>query len=241
MPDAQQPLLQLKDVDVFYGRVHALKSISLFVNEGELVTLVGANGAGKSTTLKTISGMLRPQSGEILFSGQRIDRMPLEAIVKLGIAHCPEGRRIFPDLLVGENLRLGAYTRKDKSGIAQDLEEIFQIFPILKERKNQLAGSLSGGEQQMLAIGRAMMLRPRLLMFDEPSLGLAPLLVDMMADVIKQLHKRGTTILLVEQNAEMALSLADRAYVLETGQVVLEGPASEVVENTHVKRAYLGG
>lgn len=233
-------MLQLNNIDVYYGRVHALKSVSLHVEEGELITLVGANGVGKSTTLKTISGILHPQSGEIIFRGERIDRLPLDAIVRRGIAHCPEGRRVFPDLTVWENLRLGAYTRKDKPSIIKDIDEIFALFPILSERKSQLASSLSGGEQQMLAIGRALMLRPRLLMFDEPSLGLAPVLVDKVADVIKQLHDQGTTILLVEQNAEMALSLANRAYVLETGRVVLEGPSKEVMQNDHVRRAYLG-
>jgi branched-chain amino acid transport system ATP-binding protein len=233
-------MLQLNNVDVYYGRVHALRSVNLQVNTGELVTLVGANGAGKSTTLKTISGMLHPKSGEITFCGERIDRLSQEAIVRLGVAHCPEGRRIFPDLTVWENLRLGAYTRKGRQDVAHDMEEIYTLFPILSERRKQAAGSLSGGEQQMLAIGRAMMLRPRLVMFDEPSLGLAPVLVDKMADVINQLHEKGITILLVEQNAEMALNLANRAYVLETGRVVLEGPSSDVMQNQHVKRAYLG-
>lgn len=241
MPEIQRPLLQLNDVDVFYGRVHALKSVSLTVNEGELVTLVGANGAGKSTTLKTISGMLRPQSGEILFADQRIERMSLEAIVKLGIAHCPEGRRIFPDLMVEENLRLGAYTRKDKSGIVEDLEEIYKIFPILKERQKQLAGSLSGGEQQMLAIGRAMMSRPRLLLIDEVSMGLMPILVKRVFSVIGDLRQHGVSILLVEQNAYEALKVVDRACVLENGQIVLEGSPDELANDVRVKSAYLGG
>lgn len=233
-------MLDLIDVDVFYGRVHALKSVSIHIDEGELVTLVGANGAGKSTTLKTISGMLRPRKGKVTFCGEDIGVKSMEQIVRLGIAQCPEGRRIFPDLTVIENLRMGAFTRKDKSDIKKDFDEVFEIFTILSERKQQLAGSLSGGEQQMLAIGRAMMSRPRMIMFDEPSLGLAPLLVDKMADVISLLHQRGTTILLVEQNAEMALHLANRAYVLETGKVVLEGDSKSVMRNEHVRSAYLG-
>jgi branched-chain amino acid transport system ATP-binding protein len=233
-------MLDLIDVDVFYGRVHALKSVSIHIDEGELVTLVGANGAGKSTTLKTISGMLRPRKGKVTFCGEDIGVKSMEQIVRLGIAQCPEGRRIFPDLTVIENLRMGAFTRKDKSEIKKDFDEVFEIFKILSERKQQLAGSLSGGEQQMLAIGRAMMSRPRMIMFDEPSLGLAPLLVDKMADVISLLHQRGTTILLVEQNAEMALHLANRAYVLETGKVVLEGDSKSVLRNEHVRSAYLG-
>lgn len=233
-------MLQLTDVDVYYGRVHALKAVSLRIEEGELVTLVGANGAGKSTTLKTISGMQRPRNGTITFYGEDIGTKSMEQIVKLGIAQCPEGRRVFPDLTVVENLRMGAYTRKDKSELKKDYDEIFNLFPILNERKQQSAGSLSGGEQQMLAIGRALMLRPRLLMFDEPSLGLAPILVEKMAEVINLLHNRGTTILLVEQNAEMALRLADRAYVLETGRVVLEGSSQSVLNDEHVRSAYLG-
>jgi len=233
-------MLQLADVDVFYGQVHALKSVSIQIEQGELVTLVGANGAGKSTTLKTISGILRPRNGRVSFLGEDIGTKSMEYIVKSGIAQCPEGRRVFPDLTVLENLRMGAYTRREKSEIKQDFDEVFSLFPILNERKHQSAGSLSGGEQQMLAIGRAMMSKPRLMMFDEPSLGLAPLLVDKMAEVISLLHARGTTILLVEQNAEMALSLADRVYVLETGKVVLQGPAQDILRNEHVRSAYLG-
>lgn len=234
-------MLSLTNVDVYYGKVHALKDVSIQINEGELVTLVGANGAGKSTTLKTISGMLSPKNGSITFLGERIDGRTPESIVRMGIAHCPEGRRVFPDLTVSENLRMGAFTRRNKTEIAQDLAMVHDLFPILKERKQQPAGSLSGGEQQMLAIGRSLMLRPRLLMFDEPSLGLAPVLVDRMADVIHELHQRGTTILLVEQNAEMALSLADRVYVLETGVVVMQGASSEIIQNEQVRKAYLGG
>ncbi|MCZ7554353.1 MAG: ABC transporter ATP-binding protein [Anaerolineae bacterium UTCFX2] len=233
-------MLQLTDVDVYYGQIHALKSVSLRIEQGELVTLVGANGAGKSTTLKTISGILHPRNGRVTFFGEDIGTKSMEYIVRLGIAQCPEGRRVFPDLTVLENLRMGAYTRREKTEIKQDFDEVFSLFPILNERKHQSAGSLSGGEQQMLAIGRAMMSRPRLMMFDEPSLGLAPLLVDRMAEVISLLHERGTTILLVEQNAEMALSLADRVYVLETGKVVLEGPSQDVLHNEHVRSAYLG-
>jgi branched-chain amino acid transport system ATP-binding protein len=234
------PMLQLANVDVFYGKVHALKGISISIEAGELVTLIGANGAGKSTVLKTISGMLHPQNGEINFLNKRITSKSSEQIVQMGIAHCPEGRRIFPDMTIKENLEMGAFTRKDNAAIRKDMQLVFDLFPILMERIKLPAGSLSGGEQQMLAIGRAMMSKPKLLMFDEPSLGLAPILVDRVADVISELHKRGTTILLVEQNADLALKLANRAYVMETGKVMLDGPSDSLLRNEHVRKAYLG-
>lgn len=233
-------MLQLSNVDVYYGKVHALKGVSISVEVGELVTLIGANGAGKSTTLKTISGILRPQKGEIYFLDERISSKTSEQIVQMGIAYCPEGRRVFSDMTVKENLEMGAFTRKDRPGIREDIQGVFDLFPILKERIKLPAGSLSGGEQQMLAIGRAMMSKPKLLMFDEPSLGLAPIMVERVADVINELHTRGTTILLVEQNAEVALKLANRAYVLETGKVSLEGPSVSLLRNEHIRKAYLG-
>jgi branched-chain amino acid transport system ATP-binding protein len=234
------PMLQLSNVDVFYGKVQALKGISISIETGELVTLIGANGAGKSTTLKTISGMLHPQNGEITFLDERITSKSSEQIVQMGIAHCPEGRRIFPDMTIKENLEMGAFTRKDNAAVRKDMQLVFDLFPILMERIKLSAGSLSGGEQQMLAIGRAMMSKPKLLMFDEPSLGLAPILVDRVTDVISELHKRGTTILLVEQNAGVALKLANRAYVMETGKVALEGPSDSLLRNEYVRKAYLG-
>jgi branched-chain amino acid transport system ATP-binding protein len=234
-------MLEIKDVDVYYGSVHALKQFSLHVDKGELVTLIGANGAGKSTTIKTISGLLRPTNGTIRFMDENIAGISPTHIVRKGIVHCPEGRRIFPDMSVKDNLDMGAYTRKDKDGIAQDLEKVYNLFPVLKERAAQRAGTLSGGEQQMLAIGRALLAHPNLLMFDEPSLGLAPILVDRMMDVIKTLHQQGLTILLVEQNAELALEIADRAYVLETGYLVIEGTPAHILQDGKVKKAYLGG
>lgn len=234
------PMLQLSNVDAYYGKVHALKGVSISVETGELVTLIGANGAGKSTILKTISGILRPQKGEIYFLDERIDSKTSEQIVRLGIALCPEGRRIFSDMTVKENLEMGAFTRKDSPGVREDIQGVYDLFPILKERIKLPAGSLSGGEQQMLAIGRAMMSKPKLLMFDEPSLGLAPIMVERVADVINELHARGTTILLVEQNAEVALKLANRAYVLETGRIALEGPSDSLLRNEYVRKAYLG-
>ncbi len=234
-------MLLIEGVDVFYGSVHALKDVSLYVEEGELVTLIGANGAGKSTLLKTLSGLNRPKNGMITFLGERIDKKSPTDIVRMGMVHCPEGRRIFPDMKVGENLDMGAYVRRDRANLQQDVQKVFSFFPILRDRYDQRAGNLSGGEQQMLAIGRALLARPRLLMFDEPSLGLAPILVEQIAHIIRELHESGTTILLNEQNAEMALHLADRGYVLETGRVVLEGDSRTLLREEHVRKAYLGG
>lgn len=234
-------MLELTDIDVHYGSVRALKQLSLSVNEGELVTLIGANGAGKSTTIKTISGLLRPTSGTITYMNENIAGLSPEQIVKRGIVHCPEGRRVFPDMTVTDNLEMGAYTRVDKDNIARDFNRVYELFPVLKDRAKQRAGTLSGGEQQMLAFGRALLSRPRLLMFDEPSLGLAPILVDRMMEVIQTLHHQGITILLVEQNAELALEIASRAYVLETGSIVLEGSPIDVIQNDRVQKAYLGG
>lgn len=234
-------MLKVEDISVYYGAIQAIKQISLEVEEGAIVTLIGANGAGKTTTLKTISGILKPKTGRITFKGQDITRTPAQQIVGLGISQVPEGRRVFPAMSVMENLEMGAYLRRDKSGISQDLDTVFDRFPRLLERKKQLAGTLSGGEQQMLAIGRALMSRPQLLLLDEPSMGLAPLLVKEIFSIIKDINERGTTILLVEQNANMALSIAGQAYVLETGQIVLSGSASELARSPQVKKAYLGG
>ena len=234
-------MLRMSNIDVYYDNVRALDDVTLHVNEGELVTLIGANGAGKTTVLKTLSGLKSPRNGVIAFLDQRIDGKSPAEIVRLGIVHCPEGRRIFSDMTVGENLDMGAYTRADKEKVAADRERVCELFAILKGRFHQRAGSLSGGEQQMLAIARAVLARPRLLMLDEPSLGLAPILVEQIADIIRELHASGTTILLNEQNAEMALRLADRTYVLETGRVVLEGPSADLLQNEHVQKAYLGG
>lgn len=234
-------MLKIDDINVYYGAIHALKGISLEVPEGEIVTLIGANGAGKSTTLRTISGLLRPKTGQITFEGQNIASLPAQDIVKKGICHVPEGRRIFANMSVLENLELGAYTRSDSKGIAEDMEGVFKRFPRLRERKSQVAGTLSGGEQQMLAIGRALMSRPRLLLMDEPSMGLAPLLVKEIFAIIKEINASGTTILLVEQNANMALSVAQKAYVLETGRITLSGTAKELSESEAVRKAYLGG
>ena len=234
-------MLRMSNIDVYYDNVRALDDVTLHVNEGELVTLIGANGAGKTTVLKTLSGLKSPRHGVIAFLNQRIDGKSPAEIVRLGIVHCPEGRRIFSDMTVGENLDMGAYTRSDEEKIAADRERVCELFPILKGRLHQRAGNLSGGEQQMLAIARAVLARPRLLMFDEPSLGLAPILVEQIADIIRELHASGTTILLNEQNVEMALRLADRTYVLESGRVVLEGPSADLLQNEHVQKAYLGG
>jgi branched-chain amino acid transport system ATP-binding protein len=234
-------MLKINDVNVYYGNIHALKGVSLEINEGEIVTLIGANGAGKSTLLKTISGLLKPKNGEILFQGQSIGGKVAQSIVKLGLSQVPEGRRVFQNMSVEENLELGAYLRNDKQGIREDFEKVYQLFPRLLERKKQLSGTLSGGEQQMLAMGRALMARPRLLLLDEPSMGLAPLLVKTIFKIIQEINKTGTTILLVEQNANMALSIADRAYVIETGKIVASGSSDELNQSDQIKTAYLGG
>ena len=233
-------MLELREVEVAYGNIRALKGISLTVAQGELVTLIGANGAGKSTTLKTISGLLRPKSGTLFYRGQPLEHLPPHRIVALGISHCPEGRHLFGRLTVIENLRLGAVQRQDRPNMHGDIERIYKLFPVLKERNAQLAGTLSGGEQQMLAIGRALMSRPQLLLLDEPSLGLAPILVSLIFDTIRQLKCEGATILLVEQNARLALDVADRAYVMETGRVTLQGLAMELKHNPQVEHTYLG-
>jgi branched-chain amino acid transport system ATP-binding protein len=235
-----QSLLELKDVHSYYGNIHALKGISLTVNKGEIVTLIGSNGAGKSTTLRTISGTLPPRQGEIWLEGERIDRVPAHKVAERGLLQSPEGRRIFPRLTVRENLEMGAFTRNNKTDIAADMEQVFNLFPRLRERTNQKGGTLSGGEQQMLAIGRALMGRPRVLMLDEPSMGLAPVLVDQIFSIIKDINAQGTTILLVEQNALMALGIAHRGYVLQTGQIVLADSAQGLSENEMVQKAYLG-
>ena len=234
-------MLALDDVHSLYGNIHALKGVSLEVGEGELVSLIGANGAGKSTTLRTISGLLAPRSGRVLFRGESIAGESPGGIVRRGIAHCPEERKIWPQMTVLEHLEIGAYTRSDTAGIGEDLERVFAYFPRLRERRGQMAGTLSGGEQQMLAIGRALMSRPRLLMFDEPSLGLAPMLVEQIGQIIREINARGITVLLVEQNAFLALSLSQKCYVMETGRIVLAGPSADLMENEFVQRAYLGG
>ena len=233
-------LLEVENLHVAYGAIKALHGISFHVDEGEIVTLIGANGAGKTTTLKTISGLLRPVEGDIRFDGQSIVRVPAERIVRMGISQVPEGRQIFSTLTVQENLEMGAYTRRDKEEIRESMERVFASFPRLKERLNQLGGTLSGGEQQMLAMGRGLMSRPRLLLLDEPSMGLAPILVEEIFEIIKEINAQGTSILLVEQNAAMALSVAHRGYVLETGEIVLEGSARELLANPQVRAAYLG-
>jgi len=232
-------MLEVKDLKVAYGKILAVKKISFSVEEGQVVTLIGTNGAGKTTTLRTISGLIRPASGEILFQGKRIDKVPAHEIVTLGVAHCPEGRKIFPQMSVEENLLLGAFSRSD-SGIKDDLSAAYDLFPVLAERRNQSAGTFSGGEQQMLAMGRAMMCRPKLLMLDEPSMGLSPLMMKKIMQTVKTLKSQGTTILLVEQNAQAALSLADQGYVLEVGKIVLQGPGKELMVNDAVRKAYLG-
>lgn len=233
-------MLVVKDIHTYYGNIHALKGVSLQVNEGEIVTLIGSNGAGKTTTLATITGLLKPREGSIEFNGVRIESKEPSEIVKLGISLAPEGREVFPSLTVEENLQLGAYVRKDRDGIKSSFDRVYDLFPRLHERKKQTAGTLSGGEQQMLAIGRALMAEPKLLMLDEPSLGLAPKLVILIFDLILSIKKQGTTILLVEQNANMALSIADRGYVLETGKVLLEDDTKALIKNEMVKKAYLG-
>ncbi|HHZ16271.1 MAG TPA: ABC transporter ATP-binding protein [Clostridia bacterium] len=234
-------MLEIKNLNVYYGVIHALKDISLTVNEGEIVTLIGANGAGKTTTLRTISGLNKTTGGEILLEGKAITYLSAPERVKLGISQVPEGRRIFPEMTVFENLELGAYLRKDKNNIKKDLENVYQRFPILAERRRQTAGTLSGGEQQMLVMGRALMSRPRILLLDEPSMGLAPLLVREIFSIIKDINEAGTTILLVEQNASMALSIAHRAYVLETGSIVMSGTGEELARSNEIQKAYLGG
>jgi branched-chain amino acid transport system ATP-binding protein len=233
-------MLELNDVHTYYGNIHALKGISLTVDEGEIVTMIGANGAGKSTALNTICGLLRPRRGSILLQGQEIHMVPAHEIVGMGVSQAPEGRRVFARLTVQENLEMGAFQRTDAAGVKQDMERVFNLFPRLKERIKQLAGTLSGGEQQMLAIGRALMANPRVLLLDEPSMGLAPILVEDIFRTVREINQEGTTVLLVEQNALMALSVANRGYVLETGTVALEGTAAELRENPRVKAAYLG-
>ena len=233
-------MLEVKDLEVYYRMIQAIKGISFEVNQGEVIALIGANGAGKTTTLHTITGLLSPKKGSVLFEGQDITKVPAHKIVSMGMAHVPEGRRVFSQLSVYENLKLGAYTRKDRSNIDKELQSIYERFPRLAERKNQLAGTLSGGEQQMLAMGRALMSKPSIVLMDEPSMGLSPILVNEIFDIIESISKSGTTVLLVEQNAKKALSIADRAYVLETGKVVLEGDAKDLLENDSIKKAYLG-
>ncbi|MFT9848857.1 ABC transporter ATP-binding protein [Aneurinibacillus sp. REN35] len=234
-------MLKVDEINVYYGNIQALKGVSLEINQGEIVTLIGANGAGKSTLLKAISGLLKPKQGSINYLGQSIAGKAAQAIVKQGISHVPEGRRVFANMTVEENLELGAFLRRDKDGIRQDFEKVYELFPRLLERRKQLSGTLSGGEQQMLAMGRALMARPKLLLLDEPSMGLAPLLVKTIFRIIEEINQTGTTILLVEQNANMALSIADRAYVIETGRVVLSGTSEELNASDQVKMAYLGG
>ena len=232
-------MLEIRDIHVFYGAIHAIKGVSFEVNEHEIVTLIGANGAGKSTILNTVAGLLRPRSGQVLFDGKNVGAVPAHKMVGLGMALCPEGRRIFQQMTVKENLEMGGYSRP-AAEIAPSVEEMFQRFPRLKEREKQIAGTLSGGEQQMLAMARALMSRPRLLMLDEPSMGLAPILVEQIFDIIREMHAAGTTILLVEQNAQMALSVADRAYVLETGNITMSGDAQALLHDDNVRKAYLG-
>ena len=233
-------MLEIKDIEVYYGMIQAIKGISFEVNEGEVIALIGANGAGKTTTLHTITGLLSPKKGSVIFEGKDITKVPAHKIVSLGIAHVPEGRRVFAELTVYENLKMGAYTRKDKDEIEKTLEMVYKRFPRLEERKNQLAGTLSGCEQQMLAMGRALMSHPKIIVMDEPSMGLSPILVNEIFDIIQEVSKGGTTVLLVEQNAKKALSIADRAYVLETGRIVLEGDAKVLMNDDSIKKAYLG-
>ena len=240
-PDASQaPLLQMRGVDVYYGRVQALHGVSIDVAKGEIVALIGSNGAGKTTTLRTISGLIHPARGEVRLSGRPIHHLAAEQIARLGVGHAPEGRRLFSRMSVRENLEMGAYSRRDGEDVHKDFERVFTLFPRLKERASQLAGSLSGGEQQMVAIGRALMSAPSILLLDEPSLGLAPILVEAIFEVIREINTKGTTVLLIEQNALLALRTAARGYVLETGNVVLEGPSQELLDSAEVQRAYLG-
>ncbi len=241
-PPAEEgpPVLELRNVDVFYGRVQALRDVSLTVSDGEIVALIGSNGAGKSTTLRTISGLVRPAKGDVFLRGERISGLGSEKIARLGVGHAPEGRRLFSRLTVRENLEMGAYPRRDRSGVRSDFERVYELFPRVKERSRQLAGSLSGGEQQMVAIGRALMARPTVLLLDEPSLGLAPIVVDTVFAVIREINQGGTTVLLIEQNALLALNTARRGYVLENGEVATKGSAEELLNSPDVQRAYLG-
>ena len=234
-------MLVLEDVNVYYGAIHALKGISFEVNQGEIVTLIGSNGAGKSTSLKTVSGLLRSKTGKITFKGENLANIAPQVIVAKGISQVPEGRHVFANMTVIENLELGAYLRKDKAGIKQDMQRVYELFPRLLERNSQISGTLSGGDQQMLAMGRALMSKPQLLLLDEPSMGLAPILVKQIFSIIKEINASGTTILLVEQNAHMALSIANRAYVLETGKIVLSGDSKTLAASEEVRKAYLGG
>ena len=233
-------MLEVKDLEVYYGMIQAIKGISFEVNEGEVIALIGANGAGKTTTLHTITGLLKPKKGSVMFEGTDITKIPAHKIVGLGMAHVPEGRRVFASFTVLQNLKMGAYTRSDKEEMEDTLEMIYNRFPRLEERKNQLAGTLSGGEQQMLAMGRALMSKPKIILMDEPSMGLSPILVNEIFDIIQSVSASGTTVLLVEQNAKKALSIANRAYVLETGKIVLEGDAKELMNDDSIKKAYLG-
>ena len=234
-------MFEIRDLHVHFGGIHALKGVSLTVADGEIVTLIGSNGAGKSTTLRTASGLKKPSSGQVLLDGNDITGRSAQERVKLGLSHVPEGRRVFPDMTVLENLELGSYLRRDRAAVPADLDGVYARFPVLADRRRQSAGTLSGGEQQMLAMGRAMMARPRVLLLDEPSMGLAPLLVQEIFDIVRAINEGGTTVLLVEQNANKALQLADRAYVMETGRIVLSGPAAELAKTEDIKRVYLGG
>ena len=233
-------MLEVRDLQVYYGMIHAIKGISFDVNQGEVIALIGANGAGKTTTLHTITGLLAPKSGSVLFEGKDITKVPAHKIVSMGMAHVPEGRRVFAELSVYENLKMGAYTRKDKKEIEESLANVYKRFPRLEERKNQMAGTLSGGEQQMLAMGRALMSKPKIILMDEPSMGLSPIFVNEIFDIIRAVSESGTTVLLVEQNAKKALSIAARAYVLETGTITMSGKAKDLLEDEAVKKAYLG-
>ena len=233
-------MLEIHDIEVFYGMIHAIKGVSFQVNEGEVIALIGANGAGKTTILHSITGLIAPKKGQIVFEGQNITSTPAHKIVSMGMAHVPEGRRVFAQLTVLENLKMGAFTRKDKDEVEESLIRVYKRFPRLEERKNQMAGTLSGGEQQMLAMGRALMSHPKIILMDEPSMGLSPIFVNEIFDIIREVSEGGTTVLLVEQNAKKALSIADRAYVLETGKIVLDGKAEELLNDDSVKKAYLG-
>ena len=233
-------MLEIKDLEVYYGVIQAIKGISFEVNQGEVIALIGANGAGKTTTLHTITGLISPKKGSVVFEGKDITKVPAHKIVSMGMAHVPEGRRVFAELSVYENLKMGAYTRSDKNEIEESLANVYKRFPRLEERKNQMAGTLSGGEQQMLAMGRALMSRPKIILMDEPSMGLSPILVNEIFDIIRSVSESGTTVLLVEQNAKKALAIADRAYVLETGRITMSGTAKDLLEDDSIKKAYLG-